>query len=505
MSNAAENDDTNSVAIIGMAGRFPGARDVEQFWLNLRDGVEGISFLSEEEVIAGGVRPAQAQHPDYVRAKGLLEGAEMFDAAFFGYNPREAEIIDPQQRVFLECAWSALEAAGYGSDKRTTAVGLFAGASSSTYLWNLLSNPSLLEDVGFFQIMLGNDRDYITTRVSYEMNLKGPSVNVQTGCSTSLVAVHLACQSLLDYQCDMALAGGVSITLPLAGGYLYQAGGIASPDGHCRAFDEGAQGTVHGNGVGIVVLKRLADALADGDHIRAVIKGSAINNDGANKIGFTAPGVEGQAQVISEAQAVAGMSADAISYVEAHGTATPLGDPIEVAALSQAFRSATPRPAASCALGSVKTNIGHLDAAAGVTGLIKAVLSLEHKQLAASLHFSHLNPRCDFSGTPFYVPQQARAWEAGEDGEPRRAGVSSFGIGGTNAHVIRSRSRRSPPACRFRCWRCRPKAGRRLRKSRANCRAACAGTRRRDGKRRRRRATGGWPTWPIRYRWGVPR
>lgn len=435
MTNPADNAHPNSIAIIGMAGSFPKAPGIAEFWRLLRDGVEAISFISEDELIASGVSAAKVRNPNYVRAKGVLEGADLFDASFFGYNPREAEVIDLQQRVFLECAWSALEAAGYGSEKRPSAIGVFAGARASTYLWNLLLNSELVEDVGFFQISLGNDRDYISTRVSYELNLKGPSFNVQTGCSTSLVAVHLACQSLLDYQCDMALAGGVSITLPLKGGYLYKVGGIASPDGHCRAFDEQAQGTVPGNGVGIVVLKRLTDALSDGDTIRAVIKGTAINNDGSAKIGFTAPSVEGQAEVIAEAQASAGISPDEISYVETHGTATQLGDPIEVAALAQVFNTASSRPG-SCAIGSVKTNLGHLDAAAGVAGLIKTVLSLEHRLIAPSLHFSRPNPRCDLSGTPFYVPQSARPWEAGKNGEPRRAGVSSFGIGGTNAHVI---------------------------------------------------------------------
>lgn len=429
------NAHLNSIAIIGMAGRFPAAPDIAEFWRLLRDGVEGISFFSEDELIASGVSAAKVRSPNYVRAKGVLEDADLFDASFFGYNPREAEVIDLQQRVFLECAWSALEAAGYGSEKRPSAIGVFAGASPSTYFWNLLLNSELLEDVGFFQLSLGNDRDYINTRVSYELNLKGPSVNVQTGCSTSLVAIHLACQSLLDYQCDMALAGGASITLPLKAGYLYQVGGIASPDGHCRAFDEQSQGTVPGNGVAIVVLKRLTDALADGDTIRAVIKGTAVNNDGSGKIGFTAPSVEGQAEVIADAQAMAGISPDAISYVETHGTATQLGDPIEVAALVQVFNTASSRPG-SCAIGSVKTNMGHLDAAAGVTGLIKTVLSLEHRTIAPSLHFSRPNPRCDLTGTPFYVPQSARPWEAGKNGEPRRAGVSSFGIGGTNAHII---------------------------------------------------------------------
>ena len=425
--------DTDSVAVIGMAGRFPGARNVEEYWANLRDGVESIKFFSDEELLATGVHPSVLNDPSYVKAKGAIEDAEMFDAHFFGFTPREAEITDPQQRLFMECAWEALEIAGYDSEKYEGSIGVFGGVSMNTYVFNLFANPSLIKALGIFQTSVANDKDHLTTRVSYKLNLRGPSVNVQTTCSTSLVAVHLACQSLLNGECDMALAGGVSVTLPLKAGFYYQEGGVVSPDGHCRTFDAQAKGTVSGNGFGIVVLKRLDDALRDGDQIEAVIRGSAINNDGAAKVGYTAPSVEGQSAVIAEAQTIAGVPADSISYVEAHGTATALGDPIEMAALTRAFRAST-KQRGYCAVGSVKSNIGHLDAAAGVAGLIKTVLALKHGELPPSLHYQQPNPEIDFQNSPFYVNASLRSWE--RNGVPRRAGVSSFGIGGTNAHVI---------------------------------------------------------------------
>ncbi|MCA1614327.1 MAG: polyketide synthase, partial [Acidobacteria bacterium] len=371
MSNVPAEAPPEGIAIIGMAGRFPGARNVAEFWRNLREGVEAIARFSDEELAASGVSPAALRDPAYVKARPILDDVELFDASFFGYTPREAEVMDPQQRLFLECAWEALENAACDPQRYDGLIGIYAGTSISTYLLaNLHSNPDIVRSVGSFQTLLGNDKDFLPARVAYKLNLRGPSMLVQTSCSTSLVAVHEACQSLLSYECDVALAGGVSVRLPQKAGYLYQQGGISSPDGHCRAFDARAQGTIGGNGVGVVVLKRLEDALADGDHVSAVIKGSAINNDGATKVGFTAPSVEGQAAVIMQAHLNAGVGAETISYVEAHGTATPLGDPIEVAALTKAFR----RTAAGrnfCALGSVKTNIGHLDAAAGVAGLIK--------------------------------------------------------------------------------------------------------------------------------------
>ncbi len=424
----------HGIAVIGMSGRFPMAPNLEQFWSNLRDGVEAISFFSHEELAAAGVNPALLQNRNYVKARAVLEEIELFDAAFFGLSRREAEILDPQQRFFLECAWEALESAGYDSDRYEGRIGVYSGTTMSSYfLFNLHSNPALLETVGSLMVLAGNDKDFLSTRISYLLNLKGPSVTVQTACSTSLVAVHMACQSLFYGECDMALAGGVSISAVQKSGYFYQAGGIMSPDGHCRAFDAKARGTVGGSGVGLLLLKRLEDALADGDHIRAVIKGSAINNDGSLKVGFTAPGVPGQAEVITEAIAISGVKPETISYVEAHGTGTELGDPIEVRALTQAFRTATDAKN-FCALGSVKTNIGHTDAAAGAAGLIKTILALEHRQLPPSLHFERPNPEIDFENSPFYVNHQLSEWTTG--GQPRRAGVSAFGMGGTNAHVI---------------------------------------------------------------------
>ncbi len=433
--NSAESFDTGAeIAIVGMAGRFPGARNVDEFWRNLRDGVESITFFTEPELLAAGVAPEMLRDPRYVKAKGTLADMELFDAAFFGINPREAEIMDPQHRIFLECAWEALENAGHAPGTYAERIGVYAGLGLNSYLLsNLYSNRRLITATSGHQSLLGNDKDFLATRVSYKLNLRGPSISVQTACSTSLVAVHLACQSLLNGECGLALAGGVTIAVPQTEGYRYEEGSILSPDGHCRAFDAGAGGTVSSSGAGIVVLKRLEDALADGDTIHAIIKGSAINNDGSLKAGYTAPSVEGQAAVIGEALHMAGVSSSSISYIEAHGTATALGDPVEVAALSQAFRADTTKKG-FCALGSVKTNIGHLDTAAGVAGLIKTVLALKHQQLPPSLHYRHPNPSIDFDDSPFYVNSELNAWKA--NGEPRRAGVSSFGIGGTNAHVI---------------------------------------------------------------------
>ncbi|MFY2558178.1 SDR family NAD(P)-dependent oxidoreductase [Corallococcus terminator] len=427
------SDVGSAVAIIGMAGRFPGCTDVGAFWRALKAGTETLTFFSDEELRARGVSPALLEDPHYVRAKGVLAGTELFDASFFGFSPREAELTDPQQRIFLEVAWSALEHAGYNPDLHPGAIGVYAGAGWPSYLlFNLATHPHLLGPESGHQVLLGNDKDNLATRVSFKLNLKGPSLTLQTGCSTSLVATAVAHQALMTYQCDLALAGGVSITVPQAG-YLHQPGSIFSPDGHCRAFDARAQGTVIGNGAGVVVLKRLEDALADGDSIYAVIKSAVINNDGAAKAGYTAPSIDGQAAAIMEAHASAGVDAETITYVEAHGTGTIVGDPIEVAALTQAFRASTDATS-FCALGSVKTNVGHLDAAAGVTGLIKTTLALQHGQLPASLHFQTPNPQIDFPRTPFFVNTALAEWKT--DGFPRRAGVSSFGLGGTNAHVI---------------------------------------------------------------------
>lgn len=421
----------SEIAIIGMAGRFPGAKNIDEFWQNLQTGIESISVFTDEELLASGLDAATLNNPKFVKARAILEDVELFDASFFGFNPREAEITDPQHRLFLECAYIALENAGYDSENYKGSVGVYAGASLSTYLLNIYSNEDIIKFIDSHQLAIAGDKDYLTTRVSYKLNLEGPSYSVQTACSTSLVAVHLASQSLLNGECDIALAGGVSINF--SRGYLYKEGGISSPDGHCRAFDAQAQGTVGGEGVGIVVLKRLDDALADGDTIHAVIKGSAVNNDGSFKVSYTAPRIDGQAKVIRTAQVVAEVEPETITYVEAHGTGTSLGDPIEIAALTQAFRATTEKKG-FCAIGSVKTNIGHLDAAAGVTGLIKTVLALKHQQIPPSLHFQEPNPQIDFANSPFYVNTKLTEWTT--NSIPRRAGVSSFGIGGTNAHVI---------------------------------------------------------------------
>lgn len=434
MTNSPEEQIIDGIAIIGMAGRFPGANTIDEFWQNLKNGVESISFFTEQDLLKAGIDAELVQDPNYVKAKGILEDVQGFDAAFFGFNAREAEITDPQQRLFLECAWEGLEESGYNPDCYNGTIGVYGGVGKNSYLLHhLMSRPDIREKAGDYQLMIANEKDFLPTRVSYKLNLKGPSVTIQTACSTSLVATAVACQNLLTYQCDLAIAGGVSIPLPQREGYLYQEGMILSPDGHCRAFDAEAKGTVSGSGVGIVVLKRLDEAIADGDYIHAVIRGSAINNDGALKVGYTAPSVEGQAEAIAQAQALAEIDPETITYIETHGTGTPLGDPIEIAALTQVFSLQTDQKQ-FCAIGSVKTNIGHLDAASGIVGLIKTVLALKHQLIPPSLHFNQPNPQIDFKNSPFYVNTTLKQWET--NGTPRRAGVSSFGIGGTNAHVI---------------------------------------------------------------------
>ena len=421
------------IAIIGMAGRFPGATTLEQFWQNLRNGVEAITFFSDEELLEAGVDPAQLSQPNYIKARPVLDQIDQFDAAFFGYSPREAELMDPQHRLFMECSWEALESAGYDPLTYAGLIGVYAGSNISTYLLSLVTQTDLLHSVNDYQIVMGNDKDALTTSVSYKLNLKGPSFAVQTFCSTSLVATHLACQSLLNGECDMALAGGVSVRVPTRVGYVYNEGGMESPDGHCRTFDAQAQGTLPGDGVGVVILKRLEEAIADGDAICAVIKGSAMNNDGSCKVSYTAPSVIGQTEVVTRALATAGVDADTLEYVEAHGTATELGDPIEVSSLTKAFRTQTDK-VGFCALGSVKTNLGHLDRAAGVCGLIKTVLALQHEELPPSLHYQSPNPEMDLEHSPFYVNTQLSPWIRGE--APRRAGINSLGMGGTNVHLI---------------------------------------------------------------------
>jgi acyl transferase domain-containing protein len=426
---------SSTIAIVGMAGRFPGARNLTEFWRNLHDGVEAVRDRTDAELLAAGATREELANPDYVKRASILDDVPMFDAAFFGFSPRDAAIMDPQHRHFLECAWEALETAGHAPASFNGSIGVFAGSGMNTYLiHNLLANRKLLETAGLFQLkQTGNDKDVLATRVSYQFDLRGPSINVQTACSTSLVAVHLACQSLLNFECDMALAGGVTIEIPHGQGYVYREGEILSRDGHCRSFDASSSGTVFASGVGLVVLRRLEDALEDHDHIHAVILGSAINNDGARKVGYLAPSVEGQAEVIAEAQDFAGVTADEISYVETHGTGTVVGDPIEVRALTQAFRRTATRTG-YCGIGSLKSCVGHMDAAAGVAGLIKTVLSLEHAQIPPTLNFEKLNPHIELANGPFYINNEL--WEWTSNGAPRRAGVTSLGIGGTNAHVI---------------------------------------------------------------------
>jgi amino acid adenylation domain-containing protein/FkbH-like protein len=431
MSRAGKNLD--GIAIVGMSGRFPKARNLDEFWRNLCNGVESVSFFTDEELAESGV--TAPRDSNYVKARAILDNPDLFDAAFFGMNPKEAETTDPQHRIFLECAWEALENSGCDPHKFPGAIGVFAGLSTNTYLvQNLSVQPQLLIGInGEFQAMIGNDRDFLPTRVSYKLNLKGPSLNIQTACSTSLVAVCVACQHLLTQQCDLALAGAVSISFPQKRGYVYQEGSITSPDGHCRPFDANSAGTVAGEGCGVVALKRLEDAITDGDPIYAVIKGFATNNDGGLKVGYTAPSVEGQAEVIAMAQAMAGFEPRTISYIEAHGTATPLGDPIEIEGLNRAFRLGTDAKN-FCAIGSIKGNIGHLDTAAGIAGLIKTALALHHKKIPPSANFKSPNPAINFADSPFFVNTQLLEWKT--DAGPRRAGISSFGIGGTNAHVV---------------------------------------------------------------------
>ncbi|HYF50388.1 MAG TPA: amino acid adenylation domain-containing protein [Planctomycetota bacterium] len=493
------------IAIVGMACRLPGARNVDEFWRNLRGGVESIRRLSREELLAAGVDEAELSRSNFVPFAATLDDAELFDASFFGYMPREAEIIDPQQRVFLECCWSALENGGYDPQGYSGNIGVFGGVARNTYLvHNVLAHPEHANTTGLSPLWLGNDKDFVATRVSHKLNLKGPAFTVQTACSTSGVAIHLACQSLLAGESDMALAGGARIQVPLNAGYLHTDGGILSRDGHCRAFDKDASGTIVGSGAGVVLLKRLSDALRDGDHIYAVIKAAAINNDGSAKAGFTAPSVSGQAGVVAEAHALAEIDPETIGYIETHGTATAIGDPIEIAALTQAFRKRTQKKS-FCAIGSVKSNIGHLDAGAGAAGVIKAALSLKHRTLVPSLHYERPNPQIDFASSPFYVNKECREWSERHGGVPppsavgndgaqeerrvgvssasavgnagsvksegpsgsslrtgssptadgtetvprqfvRRAAVSSFGLGGTNAHIILEEAPEQPPS-----------------------------------------------------------
>ncbi|MGD2086571.1 MAG: amino acid adenylation domain-containing protein [Candidatus Aminicenantes bacterium] len=425
-----ERRNHRDIAVIGMAGKFPGAENIDQFWENLKNGIESISFFSREELREASIDPLLIDNPGYVKAKGVLEGIEYFDADFFNYTPLEAEIMDPQLRILHECGWAALEHAGYDSDSYTGFIGFYVGASSNFYWLSGLSSHKI-NLFGEFGAMLLNEKDFFSTRVSYKLNFKGPAVVLQTACSTSLAAIDTARRALLARQCDMALAGGVSITFPVKAGYLYREEMVFSPDGHCRAFDARGEGLVGGNGIGIVVLKRMEDALAHGDTLHAVIKSSVMNNDGTRKPGYTAPSIEGQAEVIRRSLEMAQIPPETIGYIETHGTGTSLGDPVEIEGLRLAFPS---NKKGCCAIGSVKTNVGHLDAASGSAGFIKTVLALKHQMIPPSLHFENPNHRIDFDNSPFYINRQLKKWT--KDTCPLRAGVSSFGIGGTNVHII---------------------------------------------------------------------
>lgn len=448
MNDHVEGSD---LAVIGMAGRFPGAPDLEVFWRNLRDGVESIKLFTDEELLAAGEPPALLRNPAYVKACPVLDDVEMFDAAFFGWSPRDAAITDPQHRLFLETAWAAFEDAGYDVGSHPGPVGVFASCGMNSYMmYHLVTNPEVMENVGEWLVRhTGNDANFLATRVSYELNLKGPSMTVQTACSSSLVGIHAACQSLLNGECDLALAGGATIVLPQKG-YLFKEGEILSPDGHCRPFDALSAGTVFGSGAGCVVLKRLADAVADGDRILAVIKGSAVNNDGSQKVGYLAPSVEGQTNAIAEALALTGIDPETISYVEAHGTGTSIGDPIEVTALTQAYGARTDKKG-FCGLGSLKSNIGHLGEAAGVASFIKTVLALRNRQLPPTLHYQRPNPEIDFAGGPFFVNAKLTEWKTAA-GAPRRAGVTGLGAGGTNVHMILEEAPPEAPSGASRDW-----------------------------------------------------
>src|SRR6266849_4374335 len=408
------------VAIVGIACRFPGAADHSAFWRNLCEGLESITELSDQDLLSAGVPGELLRNPSYVKAASLLPDIDQFDAAFFEYSPEEARLMDPQQRLLLEVAWETFEDAGEAAGRSAKPIGVFTGVGGvvSSYLVDRLPFSAELPGTTGNLTHLGNDKDFPSTRISYKLNLTGPSINVQTACSTSMVAVHLACQAILAGECDMALAGAATVRVPQRAGYLSVKGGILSPDGHCRTFDADAQGTIFGSGVAAVLLKDLAAAVADGNHIYAVIKGSAINNDGADKISYTASSAAGQARAIIETLLMADVSPDDIGYVECHGTGTLIGDPLEIDALTRAFRTSTQR-SGFCAIGSVKTNIGHLDAAAGMAGMIKTALALKHRMLPPSLHYSQPNPEIDFASTPFFVNTRLTPWTSSG---PKRAG-----------------------------------------------------------------------------------
>jgi amino acid adenylation domain-containing protein len=433
-----DREGNKEVAVIGIALRFPGADSPEKYWENLRNGVESISFFSDEDVLAAGGSRELLNMPNFVKAEAYVDNIDLFDAGFFGYSPKEAESMDPQLRFMLECSWEALERAGYDTDTCKERIGVYCGTALSTYMINNMTDEHSAHGVMInykerMALLSANSSDFVAQRVSYHLRLNGPSMNIQTACSTSMVSIHTACQGLLNGECDMALAGAVQIRVPQRIGYLYEEGGLPSPDGHCRPFDAKAKGTVHANGIGVVVVKRLEDAVRDGDNIYAVIKATAINNDGAMKVGFTAPSVEGQAKVVAEAQALAGISPESISFVEAFATGTELGDSIEVEALTQAFRLGT-RDKQYCAIGSSKSNLGHMDHVSGMASIIKTMLALQHKAIPPTLHFETPNPRIDFENSPFFVNNKLLQWET--DKLPRIAAVNNFAIGGTNVHAI---------------------------------------------------------------------
>ncbi len=421
------------IAVIGMACYFPEADNIDEYWNNLSKGICSVKLYSDEELLNRGIDKEMINHPNYVKASPYFSRSKYFDASFFNVNPSEASILDPQRRLFIENCWQALEDAGYVPEKYNGKIGVFGSAGINFYIKNLYNNPDIVNMVGPLQIITGNEKDGLPTQTSYLLNLTGPSINVNTACSSSLVAIHLARQALLFGDADMVLAGGAAIIIPENVGYFYERDSILSRDGYCRAFDDDSDGTIWGSGSGVVLLKRLSDAVADGDHIRAVIKGSALNNDGSNKAGYTAPSIEGQSEVIVQAYASSGVSPETIDYIEAHGTGTKIGDPIEVAALTKAFREFTTKDR-FCGLGSVKTNFGHLGAAAGIASFIKTVLALEKKQVPASLHFKKGNKNINFENSPFYVNTELCDMQS--KSSPLRMGVSSLGVGGTNAHII---------------------------------------------------------------------
>lgn len=432
MNNTGPLVRKTDVAVVGMAGRFPGACSIEQFWCNLREGIDSIHDFTKDELLKAGVPADIVADPSSLKSSGVLADYDSFDASFFGISPAEAELMDPQHRIFLECASSALDHAGYGKRQGPEQIGIYAGCSINGYLLNVLLRDADERPRGIsLRTLIGSDKDFLTTRVAYRLDLRGPAFTVQSACSTSLVAIHLAAQSIVNGECDMALAGGVSVAVPQVSTVRYMKGSISSPSGRCRSFDAQADGIVGGSGVGIVVLKGLSEALADGDHILAVIKGSAINNDGSRKVGFNAPSQLGQARAIKAALAVAEVEPHTVGYIETHGTGTPLGDPIEVAALAEGYGEGA---VGSRLIGSVKSNIGHLDAAAGVAGFIKAVLCLQHGKIPPSLHVTRPNPELKLRYTPFSINTTLSSWPI--DKGPRRVAVSAFGVGGTNVHAV---------------------------------------------------------------------